>query len=278
MIDSENLHDALNNDLTQPIPESTVSKIISLPPFIPLGGVSNFRDLSYENNLRPGYVYRSANLSDITDDGKRMLADELGVTTIFDLRNESERVKAPAPQIDEIETVWEPYGGKPASLSLRDFAGNDHGVRGFVQMYSGILEASAPAFRQVFLHIRDQPHDPFVFHCSAGKDRTGVLAALILSLMGRPHQEIIEDYILTRAGLECVRENLAQALDLDEGTDHLSPEAIGMLELSGVRAPAMAAFLKHLESTYGSGAEAYLTTKLGFTSDDIQKMVKNLSG
>ncbi|KAJ5495890.1 hypothetical protein N7539_001006 [Penicillium diatomitis] len=272
------------------------------PPFIPLGGVSNFRDLSYENNLRPGYVYRSANLSDITDDGKRMLADELGVTTIFDLRNESERVKAPAPRIDEIETVWEPYGGKPASLSLRDFAGNDHGVRGFVQMYSGILEASAPAFGHVFLHIRDQPHDPFVFHCSApsgpvgsafdqrsetfltdcvsftaGKDRTGVLAALILSLMGRPHQEIIEDYILTRAGLECVRENLAQALDLDEGTDHLSPEAIGMLELSGVRAPAMAAFLKHLESTYGSGAEGYLTKKLGFTSIDIQKMVKNLS-
>lgn len=95
--------------------------------------------------------------------------------------------------------------------------------------------------------------------------------------MGRPHQEIIDDYILTRAGLECVRENLSQALDLDEGTDHLSPEALGMLELSGVRAPAMAAFLKHLESTYGSGAEGYLTTKLGFTDADLRQMVKNLS-
>ncbi|KAI2794569.1 hypothetical protein POX_a01168 [Penicillium oxalicum] len=277
MIDSADLHDALNTDLTRPIPESTVSQIISLPPFLPISGVSNFRDLSYENNLRPGYVYRSANLSDITEDGKRTLAEELGVTTIFDLRNESERVKAPAPHIDEIDTVWEPYGAKPATLSLRDFAGDDHGVRGFVKMYSGILEASAPAFHQVFKHIRDQPDDPFVFHCSAGKDRTGVLAALILSLMGRPHQEIIDDYILTRAGLECVRENLSQALDLDEGTDHLSPEALGMLELSGVRAPAMAAFLKHLESTYGSGAEGYLTTKLGFTDADLRQMVKNLS-
>ena len=166
MIDSADLHDALNTDLTRPIPESTVSQIISLPPFLPISGVSNFRDLSYENNLRPGYVYRSANLSDITEDGKRMLAEELGVTTIFDLRNESERVKAPAPHIDEIDTVWEPYGAKPATLSLRDFAGDDRGVRGFVKMYSGILEASAPTFHQVFKHIRDQPDDPFVFHCS----------------------------------------------------------------------------------------------------------------
>ncbi|CEO60545.1 hypothetical protein PMG11_05168 [Penicillium brasilianum] len=277
MIDTDNLHDVLNTDIKTPIPESTVSKIISLPPFITISGVSNFRDLSYENNIRPGYVYRSANLSDITEDGKAMLAADLGITTIFDLRNEGEREKAPPPQIEEVDTVWMPYGSRPASLNLRDFAGEDHGSSGFVKMYMGILEACVPAFTQVFKHIRDQPDDPFVFHCSAGKDRTGVLAALVLLLMGRPQDEIIKDYILTRAGLENVRENLTQALALDEGTDHLRPEAIGMLELSGVRAQAMAAFLKTFRSTYGSGAEGYLTTKLGFSHGDIKLMYKNLA-
>jgi hypothetical protein len=95
--------------------------------------------------------------------------------------------------------------------------------------------------------------------------------------MGRSQDEIINDYILTRAGLENVRENLTQALALDEGTDHLSPEAIGMLELSGVRAQAMAAFLKTFHSTYGSGAEGYLTTKLGFSHADIKLMYQSLA-
>ncbi|KAF3388685.1 Tyrosine-protein phosphatase [Penicillium rolfsii] len=277
MIDSDNLHDVLNTSLVTPIPEQTVAKIISLPPFISVSGVSNFRDLSYENNLRPGYVYRSANLSDITEEGKMMLAADLGITTIFDLRNEGERAKAPPPYIEGIDSNWLPYGARPASLNLRDFAEEDRGAHGFVKMYMGILEACVPAFTQVFKHIRDQPDDPFVFHCSAGKDRTGVLAALILLLMGRPHDEIINDYILTRAGLEDVRENLSQALALDEGTDHLSPEAIGMVELSGVRAQSMAAFLKTFHSTYGSGAEEYLTTKLGFSHDDVKLMYKNLA-
>ena len=95
--------------------------------------------------------------------------------------------------------------------------------------------------------------------------------------MGRPQTEIINDYMLTRAGLENVRENLTQALALNEGTGHLSPEAIGMLELSGVRAQAMAAFLKSFHSTYGSGAEGYLTSKLGFSQNDIKLMRRSLA-
>lgn len=109
----------------------------------------------------------------------------------------------------------------------------------------------------------------------AGKDRTGVLAALILLLVGRPHDEIIHDYILTRVGLENVRENLTKALALHFGTDHLSAEAIGMLELCSVRAHAMDSFLKTFESTY-DGIHGYLTTKLGFSEDDVKQMRHNL--
>lgn len=111
----------------------------------------------------------------------------------------------------------------------------------------------------------------------AGKDRTGVLAALILLLIGRPHDDIINDYILTRIALENVRENLTEALALQVGTDHLSPEAIGMLELSGVRAHAMAAFLKTFENTYQGGVEQFLISELKFSSQDVQQIRHNLT-
>jgi hypothetical protein len=168
MIDeSEQFSKVLNTDITTPIPEAMVTKITSLPPFIPIQGVSNFRDLSHDDNqLRPGFAYRSGNLSDITDSGKSIIASELGITTIFDLRNEGERQKAPAASIPGVDTIWVPYGARPATLNLRDFSGEDKGSAGFVKMYTGILEAAKPCFTEVFKHIKNCPDDPFVFHCS----------------------------------------------------------------------------------------------------------------
>ncbi|KAJ5583392.1 hypothetical protein N7535_002012 [Penicillium sp. DV-2018c] len=282
MLESAQIREVLNTDIRTPIPEDLVSKIISLPPFIPIPGVSNFRDLSHDNNkLRPGYVYRSGNMSDILPSGKSIVAGELGITTIFDLRNESEREKAPAPSIPGVDTIWLPYGARPATLNLRDFAGEDKGTAGFVKMYMGILEAASPCFAEIFKHIRDNPNDPFIFHCSAGKDRTGVLAALILLLIGRPHDEIINDYILTRVGLEGARQNLLGAMAVNSGDDavdvsQLTPEALGMLEMCGVRATAMKAFLKTFEDTFEKGIEGYLIDKLGFSSSQIETMRKNL--
>lgn len=166
MFDAENIQDVLNTDIRTSIPASIVSKILSLPPFITVPGVSNFRNLSSDNSIRRGFVYRSGNLADITPEGKAVLANDLSITTVFDLRNVSEREKVPAPEIEGIEMIWMPYGSRPATLNLREFAGEDKGTAGFVKMYTGILEASAPAFTRVFSHIRDQPSNPFIFHCS----------------------------------------------------------------------------------------------------------------
>jgi protein tyrosine/serine phosphatase len=117
---------------------------------------------------------------------------------------------------------------------------------------------------------------------SAGKDRTGVLAALILLLIDRPREEIINDYILTRVGLEGARENLMDAFAINMDSDkvdisQLSPEALGMLELCGVRATAMSAFLESFESAHENGVEGYLIDQLGFTRSDVETMRKNLT-
>lgn len=116
----------------------------------------------------------------------------------------------------------------------------------------------------------------------AGKDRTGVLAALILLLIGRSHDEIINDYILTRVELEDARENLMDAFAMNMESEEvdlskLSPEALGMLELCGVRSTAMDEFLKHFEGVYENGIQGYLTHGLGFSHSDIETMRKNLT-
>jgi len=165
MIPSDNVRDVLDTDIRTPIPDAIVSKIISLPPFVNVPGVSNIRDLSNDNKLRRGFVYRSGNLADILDAGKAVLVNELKITTIFDLRNQSERERVPGQEIEGIETIWMPYGARPASLNLKEFAEDEYGT-GFVKMYMGILNAAAPAITQIFKHIRDRPNDPFIFHCS----------------------------------------------------------------------------------------------------------------
>lgn len=165
MIQTDNVRDVLNTDIRTPIPDAIVSKIISLPPFVNVPGVSNIRDLSNDNKLRRGYVYRSGNVADILDAGKNVLVNGLKITTIFDLRNQGERERVPSPEIEGIETIWMPYGARPASLNLKEFA-EDQGNTGFVKMYMGILNAATPAFKEIFKHIRDHPNDPFVFHCS----------------------------------------------------------------------------------------------------------------
>lgn len=96
-------------------------------------------------------------------------------------------------------------------------------------------------------------------------------------LVGRPKDEIINDYMLTRLGLEGTRQNLTHAFGLDLTSDQLSAEANGMLEISGVRAHAMATFLKTFEATYDGGVERYLKVELGFSAADIEVMRKNLT-
>jgi hypothetical protein len=108
------------------------------------------------------------------------------------------------------------------------------------------------------------------------------LAALILLLINRPHDDIINDYILSRVTLESARENLLEAFAVNSGAggvdiSQLSPEAVGMLELCGVRATSMEAFLLSFEETYKNGVEGYLIDRLGFSPSDLSTMRRNLT-
>ncbi|KAB8257428.1 protein-tyrosine phosphatase-like protein [Aspergillus pseudonomiae] len=257
---NDNLQEILATDIRTEIPSETVTAITSQPPFITIPGLFNIRNLR-SDNLRAGYAYRSGALSRLSDEGKTALRD-VGITTIFDLRRPDERTKSPTPVIEGVEAVWERYAREPGPPNPLDFKEEDQGVSGFINMFVSIMEITTPIYRKVFLHIRDRPQEPFLFHCTAGKDRTGVLAALILLLADTPSDAIVHDFALSRVGIEPARKMLIAAFPTISGT--VTPEC-------------RVAAADTVEQSFG-GVKGYLTGVLGFSDEDVEIMRANLKG
>lgn len=192
------------------------------PPFIKVDGIQNFRDLggykiadSPNSNVRNGLLYRSADPYRVSALGKGTIAS-LKIRTVFDLRSKPEVARAVLGSIDNLVSVpgleyrftpvFPDQDSSPEALALRYEAYAQGGVEGFTRAYRDILDSGHLAYREVFLHLRDRPNDAILFHCSAGKDRTGVLAALILKLAGVDDETIAREYEYTEIGLGPLKE------------------------------------------------------------------------
>ena len=121
-----------------------------------------------------------------------------------------------------------------------------------VEVYQRILDDRQDQIRTIFTHFAEPDALPAVFHCTAGKDRTGVIAALLLGLAGVPDETIVADYALSSTYLgESYQADLRQRVEKwGYSWEQYQPLAIAQ--------PAfMAATLSHLNAKYG-GSVAYL--------------------
>ena len=117
--------------------------------------------------------------------------------------------------------------------------------------------------------IADEPDGAVVVHCHGGKDRTGMVVALALSIAGVSEDEIVADYFRTQERLALwLDEQLAAEPDTG-----LHPE---MIEFRDTRAESLVAILRHLDEKYG-GPEAYLRHG-GLTTADLAKLRTRLVG
>jgi len=205
-----------------------MTEILS-PPFVHVEGVHNFRDLggylirTHTNagplSVRRNLIFRCAEPSKITTAGAQTLRS-LGITTLFDLRSgpelEKQKARTPVVHVDGIRREFAPvfadedYSPESIALRYKDYASS--GTEGFTRAYTEILEHAPPSYRRVFMHVRDKPEEACVIHCTAGKDRTGVLAALILRLAGVDERTIAHEYALTEIGLAPLRPVIMQRL------------------------------------------------------------------
>src|SRR5882757_5436452 len=169
-----------------------------LPHVVPLEGGSNFRDLGGYRTadgriVRRATVFRSAHLGNLTEEDRAALA-RLGVRTIVDLRGVSEAAETPH-SIDGVDCR---VVGAKIRGAVADGSANPHLMMQFLtDHYRDYPRRCAPGFRTLFATLSDGTHRPLVFHCTAGKDRTGFASALLLSLLGVPWESVMEDYLRT---------------------------------------------------------------------------------
>ncbi|TCO16912.1 protein tyrosine/serine phosphatase [Kribbella steppae] len=226
-------------------------------------GCRNVRDVgglptADGGRVREGVLIRSESLHFLTPEGVEAVR-RAGVGRILDLRGDGEVAKAPTPFTDD------PLGVRQA---LQDPADPEHGQATIVAACTWMLDRRPELFAAALKAIADAPDGAVVVHCHGGKDRTGMIVALALSIAGVPEEEIVADYFLTQERLApWLEEQLA-----DEPDTSLHPE---MIEFRDTRAESMIAILRHLDDTYG-GPEAYLRHG-GLTTDDLDRLRKRLT-
>lgn len=173
---------------------------------ISLEGASNFRDLGgYRGldgrRLRWGRLYRSAHLAHLTPGDLQRLA-ELGVTRSADFRGQAESLHLAYqwPGLERHALLVEPTVAQRAQALM------DSGAGLTAQTTEVLMHDTYRSFVQVygqrfadFFTLLQQGQAPLVFHCTAGKDRTGWAAALLLTALGVDEEQIMEDYLLTNS-------------------------------------------------------------------------------
>jgi protein-tyrosine phosphatase len=176
---------------------------------VTLEGVRNFRDLggypSEDGRITAwGQVYRADAVSFLTEDGWKSMA-KLGVRRVYDLRRESERDRWPTVDhgLDlEHEVVHLPIGPRAAEMTLVDWflqrgADANWDASYVAETYRENLTEWADLYARLITELAAPEHRPAVVHCTAGKDRTGIAAALLLEVLGVDRQHILDDYELT---------------------------------------------------------------------------------
>jgi protein-tyrosine phosphatase len=249
--------------------------------WIDLDGAVNVRDLgglptTDGGSTVPGRVLRSENLQELSPEDVSKLVDEFGVTTVVDLRSTIEVNKeGPAP-LDAVPTVR--HAHHPVLAEWLD--GKDTVARALLTdaveadrlrypddtmcgHYLGYLENRPDQVTGALRAIATSDGAAIV-HCAAGKDRTGVICALTLTVAGVDQETIVADYMATGDRLNAIIDRLARSRMYAEDVTRRPVSA------HAPRAETMRAFLTQLDERYG-GLDRWLATN-GFTVAEVDRL------
>ena len=246
---------------------------------MPLEGAMNFRDLGGYVGLdgrtvRWGKVFRSDALHALTDRDLDVVAS-LGLRSVFDLRWPYEREEQPTiiPEANGHQSVHlmladdpDRVAGKGVLDQILDGTLPEADDEYVIGIYKDVLGNGASMFGTLLTHVADPDWLPALFHCAAGKDRTGIAAALLLSVLGVDDETILDDYELTNIyrsnrRIEELRPSIeAAGVDIEKVRPFLS-----------ARRPVLEATLRHLRDDHG-GVEAYLLGPAGMASGTLSRL------
>ncbi|MGW0771465.1 tyrosine-protein phosphatase [Streptomyces sp. NPDC002676] len=246
--------------------------VLAAERVVPLEGASNFRDLGgYRTQdggrTRWGLVFR-ADAPDRLTTADVAAIDRLGLRVAYDLRTDGERTKAPSALPAAVRREPFAIGGEASRATpLGDLFRSgrlDAVPDDFLhRVYLDMAEQEAPVLGRVLTSLAAPDAVPAVIHCTAGKDRTGLAAALLLSVLGVDDATVLDDYTLSR--LYYSERRMARLLP------RLAEHGLALERYHAVfGAPrhAMAATLDALRERYGSVRD-YVIECAGVTPETI---------
>lgn len=238
---------------------------------LPLEGALNFRDMGgyvTEDGRRVkwGSLFRSADLSRLSQSDLPYLR-ELGIQWICDLRTAAEVALSPSPQIGSERN--ENLSFMPTANPDLMAAMTDITVSMLVDMNRHMVSNTAIT-ASILQKLIEGGGAPALFHCAAGKDRTGFVSAVILQAVGVPRSTVLNDYALTNMFADRFKEQMQGASQAHAPMiSRLSPEvAQALME---ARPAYLQASFDEIDARYG-GFEPYWEQGLGLTPADREKL------
>jgi len=239
---------------------------------LPFEGAFNFRDLGgYPTvdgrSVRWRTLYRADAVHRLPDAELDVLA-ERGLRTIVDLRTASEIEHGHLHDehrgllhvhLDVLGATWQP-DELPDDADAAQVLGD---------LYIAMLTIGAGALRDALIVLSEPTRLPAVFHCAAGKDRTGVLAAMVLSLLGVDDEVIVADYAISGTNMDRLVDRLRR--DRPEALTTMNEQPSAYLAAPPA---AMERFLAHVRTEFGSVPEWVRAN--GVTQASIDALRANL--
>lgn len=248
---------------------------------LPLEGGNNFRDLggypTLDNKtVKRGLVFRSGVMTKLTSLDQGVL-NRLGINTVVDFRSREELDLFPNHWARDhgLKFVNHDYSLSEIASRMFDKDGNKVGVHILYQNFPMILK---PQLTLLFHHLVEG-HTPLVFNCSAGQDRTGIAAALILKTLGVAWETILEDYHLSTrfrrpeietAGVDFndhAGTNAFADMMLRYGEGNKKPKPL----FTDDSVPYLDFAFAQMEKNYGS-VEEYLAAEIGVNSAAVEQL------
>lgn len=255
------------------------------PQSIGLEGIVNARELggyigADGRKVKQGVLLRTGALSEISEADRRRLLEHYHLTDLIDFRTSFECEAAPDPELDGVVChpirILDEQGDQTAGMAA---SASGEGVpleklveaiRGgkirIADMYVDIVmnPVSMRGYRQFFDCLSEHKEGAVLWHCSAGKDRTGLGAAFLLAVLGADRQTIMEDYRLTNVYFQDILKKMETKL---AGLGLTEEEMVDMRAVAGGVNPAyLEKALDVIEERYGS-LEGYLEKEIGITEE-----------
>jgi len=251
-----------------------------------MAGIHNFRDYggyaARAGRLRKGMLWRSGQHSDATVEDLARI-HTLDIATVIDLRGDSERRANPCLRHAEFagNVVFHP--GETASAAgraaheevARDVRTPDDARRAMRNLYQTLpFRPVLVGTYRLYMKALAERDGPSLLHCLAGKDRTGVAAALVHDLLGVHGDDIMADYLLTNTAGNAEARIEAGARHVRQGFG-VSMDDAAVRVLMGVEAPFLETAFAAIRESYGN-TERYAREVLGVTPEMLQAMERNL--